>query len=237
MASNKEIRKVVDSMTPDEILELYGEQDAVFINYRIAELNKIYSKKLYPNNGSIKILGSHEYKRNDGLNIELIYLDRGNSYPTNQRLIKWEYFWFNYKGGISAIRILPDRQFGMLKYLYSNHFIERYRGRKLNDITISKPEALKIFLLNNSKRILQKVESTKYPGNGWICTEEGVCFIDVKRDDFIIMKSFLPWEMLNLGQGTVSMQMIQEALQKGFDFKIPEELIEPSDINILEIQN
>ena len=237
MGSNKEIRKVVDAMTPDDILILFGEQDATFINYRLAELNKIYSKKLFPNNISTKILGSHEYKRNDGLNVVLIYFDRGNTYPKEKRLGVWQYFWFNFKGGISAIRILPDRQFGMMKYFYSNHFIERYRQRKLNNASIPKPEALKTFLLNNSKRITQKVKSKKYPENGWMCTSEGLCFMEVKRDDFIIMKSFLPWEMLNLGQEVVSMQMIQAALQKGFDFTIPEELIEPSDINLLEFQN
>ena len=224
-------------MTPDEILKLFGEQDASFISYRLTELNKYYKKKLSSNNYSIKILGTHEYKRNDGLNIELIYFDKGSFYPQEKRLGIWEYFWFNYKGGISAVKIQPDRQYGIIKYFYSNHFIERYRERELNNLAETKANALKTFLLNNYKKLIKYVPSEKYPNNGWMCTAEGLCFMEVKKDDFIIMKSFLPWKMLNLGQEAVSLQLIQEALHKGFDFKVPEKLIESENMNILEFQN
>ena len=237
MASKREIRKVVDSMTPDEILKLFGDQDATFIDYRKEELNKIYIKRLFPNTKEMKILGSNEFERSDGLHIVLIYLDKGNSFSKNNRLGVRQYFWFNYRGGISAVRFLPDKRFGMMKYFYSNHFIERYRERELHDLSISKPEALKTFLINNSKRAIQRLPSEKYPNNGWMITNQGLCFMEVKQDDFIVMKTFLPWNMINVGQQTVSFQMIIESIQQGFKFPVPDELIDQSDINLLEFPN
>lgn len=232
----KDLKRIVDSMNPSEILGIFS-QDAVFINHKIEELTKAYKKRLYPITSDIKILGSCEFKRKDGLNIVLIFFDKGNSLPTKERLGLFEYMWFHYRGGISAIKLMPDKKFGFLKIFYTAHFLKRYRERKLKENTISLIDALKSHVINNTSKTLKYLPSEKYPNDGWMPTRDGLAFIEVKPDSFIIMKTFIAWDQLSNVKKEISHDLIVQAINSGAKFEMPEELIDDSDINALDALN
>lgn len=229
----KDLKRIVDSMDPGEILKLFS-QDTIFVNHKIEELNDFYKKRLYPITSDVKVLGSHEFKRKDGLNIVLIFFDRGNSLPSKERLAFFEYMWFNYRGAISAIRLVPDKKFGMMKYFYTAHFVRRYRERKLRDNTISLVNSLKSYMVNNTFKVLKYLPSEKYPNNGWMPSRDGLAFIEVKPDSFIIMKTFIAWDQLSNGEKEISHNLILQAINSGARFEMPDELIDDNDINPLD---
>lgn len=229
-------KRIVDSMNPKEILDLYS-QDAIFINHKIKELTEFYKKSLYPITSDIKILGSHEFKRKDGLNIVLIFFDRGNSLSKKNRLGTFEYMWFNYRGGICAINLVPNKKFGVMKFFFTAHFIKRYRERKQNDNTIHIVDSLKSYILNNTSKVFKYLPSEKYPNDGWMPSRDGLAFIEVNPDSFIIMKTFISWEQLSHGKKTISYELISQAIQSGAKFELPDELIDDSDINPLASLN
>lgn len=221
-----EIRKLVDSMTPIEILELYGRQDALFANHKIHELTKKHQKLLYPKTSEPKFFKAVEYKRVSGLNLVLQCFDKGNSYPTKQRLGIHSYFWFVYRSGISAIRIVPDPIYGILKYWYTSHFIERYRERHLKDLDINKPKALELFLCNNMKRISKNIPSVHYGmQNFWQLCNDGICLTEIKPDSFIVSKTFIPWDTLSLNKREIIKDISQYINNKKFESIIPLELL------------
>lgn len=217
-------------MSPREILSLFS-QDAKFTNYRMKELMDYYQKRLYPITSEIKLLGAHEFNRKDGLNVVLLFFDRGNSFPLKERLRVFEYFWFNYRGGISAIKVTPYKQVGYLTYFYTSHFINRYRERKLKDNTISSVDSLKTYIINNTFKALKYLPSVKYPNDGWMPSQEGLAFVEVKPDSFIIMKTFISWDQISSEKKAISYDLILQAINSGAKLEIPEELLDDSDIN------
>jgi hypothetical protein len=176
---SKELLRIVDSMMPEDILTVY-RQDIPFINHKIEEAQKMYSKCFYANRSERYFFDPIEYGRKDGLNIVLQCLDKSNKYPSKERLGILSYMWFNYRGGISFLRIFWDQKFGFIYYFYTSHFVDRYRERFLKNPTISKTEAFNLFLRYNTKKAVKAVPCEKYPNNGWMITQDGLCFVEVK---------------------------------------------------------
>lgn len=224
-----EIRKVVDSMSPIEILKLYGQQDALFANHKIQELTKRHQKMLYPNTSESKFFNAFEYKRASGLNLVLQCFDKGNSYPSKQRLGIHSYLWFNYRNGVSAIRIVPDPRFGILKYWYTSHFIDRFRERYLKDLNVKKSKALEIFLCYNTTRVSKSIPSEKYGENNiWLLCNDGICLTEIKPDTFIVVKTFIPWHSLSRNKQEIVRDVSKYINNNKFESIIPHEFL--SDI-------
>jgi hypothetical protein len=226
---SKEILRVVDSMTPEDLIKVY-RQDIPFIDYRLADARKTFSKCLYANRTEPYFFNPIEYRRKNGLNIVLQFFDKSNKYPQKQRLGEWLYMWFNYRGGISFLRPCLYPNCGLVVFFYTAHFVERYRERLLKDSTISKTEAFHLFLCNNVKKSFKFVPSEKYPTNGWMMSPDGLCFVEVKEDSFIIAKTFIPWNFLRKDQIVTMNEIGQEALAKGFELNIPWEMFSEEDL-------
>jgi hypothetical protein len=96
--------------------------------------------------------------------------------------------------------------------------------------TISKTEAFRQFLCNNSKKSLKCVPCEKYPTNGWMMSPEGLCFVEVKSDAFVIAKTFISWNLLRKDQIVTMNEIGQEALAKGFELNIPWEIFSEEDL-------
>jgi hypothetical protein len=227
--ASKEILRVVDSMTPEDLINVY-RQDIPFTDYRIADGVKAFSKQLPANRSEAYFFDPIEYRRKSGLNIVLQFFDKSNKYPQKHRLGVWLYMWFNYRGGISFLRPFLYPDYGLVVFFYTSHFVERYRERYLKDSTISKTEAFRQFLCNNSKKSLKCVPCEKYPTNGWMMSPEGLCFVEVKSDAFVIAKTFIPWDLLRKDQIVTMNEIGQEALAKGFELNIPWEIFSEDDL-------
>lgn len=230
-----ECRYIVDSMSPEEILDLY-RQEIPFVNHKLEEFSKIFSRRLYDTHRELTELDFIQIKRKSNLNLSFIYLDRGTSYIKNKRLIVLLYFWFYYRGGISAIRPILDKNLGIIPFFYTSHFLQRYLERGPLDKNLSKTEALRLFLMRNPKRITQKQASERYPNNCYMLCEDGICFSEVKPNSFIIMKTFLSWEQLSATQNDISVPMLKDAASKGMKLSIYDSLITYEDINNIEFQ-
>lgn len=223
-------------MTIEDILDLYG-QDAKFISYKNEELNKKLSKCLYATHIERHFFKPVEFNRKDGLNIVIQSMDMGISTPVKHRLRTTIYFWFIYRRGFHAIRILPESRSSAILYFYTPHFIERYRERGLKDNSIPKPEALNKFICRNHKLVGKKINSEKYPDNFWLCYEEGVayivpCFFRKNGIEFsqLTMKTFISWDSMSLKRRNISLSLFQEGVSKGFDIKIPDEILDENDV-------
>jgi hypothetical protein len=224
-----EIIRVVDSMRPEDILNVF-RQDIPFINHTLEKESKRYAKALYPNRKEPLFFKPLEFQRKDGLNIVLQYFDKSNKYPKNKRLGVWQYMWFNYHGGMSFLRIFPTPEGEGLFYFYTSHFVDRYRERFLKDVTLSKKEAFSLFLQKNPKRLFKNVPSAKYEKSGWMMVTDGLCFVEVKSNNFIIVKTFIPWTYLKKEQIVTLNSIGQEVFIKGFEVNLPWELLSEEDI-------
>jgi hypothetical protein len=74
------------------------------------------------------------------------------------------------------------------------------------------------------------VPSEKYPTNGWMMSPDGLCFVEVKENSFIIAKTFIPWNFLRKDQIVTMNEIGQEALAKGFELNIPWEMFSEEDL-------
>lgn len=227
-----EIRRIVDSMSTEDILDVYS-QDASYVNHKIKDLNKRFSKCLYSSRKEIFFFPPAEYKRKDGLNIIVQCFDMGSAVPIKQRLRTTFYFWFIYRNGFHAIRILSESKYSAILYFYTPHFIDRYRERGLKDTSISKPEALNKFICNNHKIVGKRIRSEKYPDNFWLCYEEGIAFVNsrfFKKSGILFseltMKTFISWDCLSLKRRKISFSLFKEALSNGYEIKIPDEILD-----------
>jgi hypothetical protein len=227
--AGKEIRRVVDSMTPDEIVNVY-QQEIPFINFKCFEGEKVFSKCLYANHTQPYFFKPVEYQRKNGMTVVLQFFDRSTNYPQKQRLGVWEYVRFNYRGGMTFLRPCNYPDIGMVYYLYTSHFVDRYRERLIKDVATPKAEAFNRFMCNNSKRVLKYVPSEKYPDNGWMLSPEGLCFVEVKYDSIVIAKTFIPWSYLTKEQIVTFNELGQEVLAKGAELNIPWEMFNDSDL-------
>lgn len=231
-----EIKKVVDSMSIEEILDVYYCQDAKFVIHKIIAFNKAFSKCLSSSRTKRFTFNLEEYKRKDGLNIVIQCFDMGSSFPTGKRLKIQSYFWFIYRGGLYAIRLLPEKDNSSLLYLYTPHFIDRYKERGLRDVSISKSDALNKFIYANHKIVGKRIQSEKYPNNFWLCYEEGIAFVEPRffrkgniQFSELTMKTFISWDSLSLKRRNISLSIFQEAISKGLDIKIPDEILDENN--------
>lgn len=126
---------VVDSMKPEDIINVY-RQEINFVNHKIEEAKKIYSKQLYANRTEVYWFNPIEYRRKSGINIVIQCFDNPKR-SRKERLGILFYIWCNYRGGMIFIRPLIDPRFGLLIWVYTSHFVERYRERKLGDLNMS----------------------------------------------------------------------------------------------------
>lgn len=224
-----ERRKLVDSMSFEDIWELY-KQEIPFVDHKNEEYTKKHMRLIRPFSKAMTFFSPITFKRNSGLNIVFQYLDKGANHPMSKRLGLIFYFWCVYRGEVWCVRPILFKDLGFVCYFYSGHFIERYRERKLGDMNISKPDAINIFLRNNMRRLFKNVPSEKYGDNCWICSSEGISFAEVRPNAFTIMKTFLSWEYLCDHKRNMSLDMIEEAHRKGIEFKMPDELIDEEDL-------
>lgn len=225
-------RIVVEGMSLSDIIKIYIEEDKSFVDHKNKELDKKYRKSLYPNRSELYFFSPVEFKRKNGLNIVFQYFDKGNTYHKDKRLGLYFYLWFNRCNCISAIRfkLYPGLN-TVLTFFYTSHFLQRYIERELKDSSITKLQAINIFLRNNIKTIMKYIPSDSYPSNGWYLVNQGLCFCEVKPGDIIIMKTFLSWDYLKSGQISVTSDIITEANERGLKFPIPESILDSSDIN------
>lgn len=225
----QEIRRVVDTMTPTEIVNVF-QQERPFIDFKSSAAKKVFSKCLYANRTEPYFFKPLEYHRKNGMTIVLQFFDRSNNYPPKQRLGVWDYVWFNYRGGITFLRPGNYPDLDMVYFFYTSHFVDRYRERIVKDITMPKTEAFRRFICNNSKRALKYVPCEKYPKDGWMLSPEGLCFVEVKYNSIVIVKTFIPWSYLGKEQIVTFNELGQEALSKGVELNIPWEMFNDSDL-------
>jgi hypothetical protein len=226
-----EIFHVVDSMRPEDILNVY-RQDIPFINHILEKEQKRYAKTLDSNRTERYFFQPLEFQRKDGLNIILQYFDKSNKYPKNKRLGVWLYMWFNYRGGMSFFKFRSLTNGEILSYFYTSHFVDRYRERFLKDITISKKETFSIFLRRNTKRICKYQPSEKYKNNSWMMVKDGLSFVEVKSNNFIIVKTFIPWSFLKKDQIVTLNNIGQLEFVKGFESNIPWALFSEENLGL-----
>lgn len=190
---------------------------------------------LYDSHKELTIFRPTEYKRKSGFNIVVQVFDRGTAFPKKERPGFLLYFWFNYRGGISAIKPLEHQDYGLVLSFLTSHFIERFRERALKDIGIPKPEVINRFFVRNPKRAAQYHPSEKYPNNGYMVCNDGICMVEAK-DLFIIYKTFLSWEQVSARQKGISMAVLKAAAMKGETINVPEDLIDEDDVEINEFK-
>ena len=65
-------------------------------------------------------------------------------------------------------------------------------------------------------------------------SKEGLAFIEVTPDAYIIMKTFISWEQLSSEKKAVSYDIILQAINSGAKFEIPDDLLNDSDINPID---
>jgi hypothetical protein len=227
--SSKEILRVVDSMEPEDLINVYL-QDLQFIDYKIEDGFKAFSKLMSVKRTEIYFFNPIEYRRKSGLNIVLQFFDKSIKYPKKKRLNEWLYMWFNYRGGISFLRPVLHQEYGLMIFFYTSHFVERYRERCLKDSTISKLEAFRQFLCNNSNKTLKAIPSKGHSSNAWMMSPEGLCFVEIRNKKFIIAKTFIPWDLLRKDQIVTMNEIEQEALDEGVNMKIPWEIFSEEDL-------
>lgn len=230
-------RIIVDSMTIEEILDLYGQEDAIFVNHKIKELTKKYSKSLPVFRTEKYFFKPVEYKRKDGMNVVIQCFDLGATYPTGKRLRTISYNWFIYKGGMYAIKLIPESSSSTLLYIFTQHFIERYRERVLKDTSITKTDALNLFIRRNHKIIGKKIPSERHPDNFWLCYDDGVSYISCRfykkfnlHFSELTMKTFISWGSLSLHRKNISLSLFENAIARGFDVKIPDEILDEIEL-------
>lgn len=228
-----EVRRIVDSMSHWELIDLY-KQEIPFSEHKINEQLKKCVRMLYDSHKELTVFRPTEYKRKSGFNIVVQTFDRGTSFPKKERPGFLLYFWFNYRCGISAIKPLEHPKYGLVLSFLTSHFIERFRERGLKDVNISKPDAINQFFIRNPKRAAQYHPSEKYPDNGYIVCNDGICMVEAK-DCFIIYKTFLSWEQVSAKQKGVSVSVLKTAAMMGDPISVPEELIEEDEVKSIDL--
>lgn len=166
-------------MEPEDIIDVY-KQEINFANHKIEEAKKVYTKQLYANRTETYWFSPIEYKRKSGINVVIQCFDNPQK-SHKERLGIWLYIWCNYRNGMIFIRPLIDPRYGPLIWVYTSHFIDRYRERMLGDTNMSKKDAFSIFLRNNTKRGAKQIPSEKHPENGWIFMNQGVGFVNITQ--------------------------------------------------------
>lgn len=227
-----EVRRIVDSMSHRDIIDLY-KQEIPFSEHKINEHLKKCSKMLYDSHKELTLFRPEEYKRKSGFNIVVQAFDRGKSFSKKERPGVLLYFWFNYRGGISAIKPLDHPKYGLVLSFLTSHFIERFRERGLKDLTISKPEVINLFIIRNPKRAAQYHPSEKYPNNGYMVCNDGICMVEA-NELFIIYKTFLSWDQISQKHKDISVSMLKQAAMMGQPINVPEDLIDEEDVELSE---
>lgn len=218
---------IVDSMTYDEICDLF-RQDANLISHRIEDGKKKY-KPLLKNSRSKErtYFAPMRFTSSRGFSYVLQFYNKGIEYPTKDRLGWFYYAWFRKDRGIYALsytrmRSLYGHEFWHFN-MYHPHFFDRYRERFLKDLTLSKPEVIHKYVLNNLKSSDVCVPSQKYPNAEWKMCNDGLCLCNLIHGLDTEAKTFITWDMAGIDQKDIAKKGKELISQLGFEVGIPDD--------------
>ena len=197
---------IVDSMTYDDILELY-KKDKRITTRKMEEyapkirrwLHKLHSKErvFYP---------PIRFKSAAGFNYVMMIYYRGKEATKTEPVGIFWYCWYIHKKGMyGLINSMLGGMFSHFTFI-TPHFLDRYRERFLKDMSMEKTDVLHHFIMHNSKQPSRNVESEKYPGCHYKVCNDGLCLCRKLKDLDVEAKTFITWEMAGEDQKDIAMQ-------------------------------
>lgn len=217
---------IVDSMGNEDILSLLGE-DIAFLQHKIDDNIKTYRKLARSSMKKERVFYKPlNYKSARGFNYVIQFFKRGVDEEQKDKLGIIYYTWFVKNRGIYAILFSRSSAQGrsFWRYtIYTPHFLDRYRERFLKDITISKPDVIHRYVINNLKTTLTGHPSEKYPNSIWVLCSDGLCLCNHINGFNLEAKTFVTFDMAGLER----QQFIEKAKgamqMNGFEFSLPED--------------
>ena len=225
---------IVDSMTYDEIIKLFEEQEKPVILRKIEKVGKDYRKISRNRRNTERVYFKPiRYESTRGFHVVINCYDEGINFPRHKRLGVFYYAWFRKKRGIHLLTYSRLENSIWHYSVYLPHFFDRYNERFLKDPTLSKPEIIDKYYFNNLKSATMRlrVESAKYPNDYWMACNNGLCLCNNPKGFFVEVKTFISWDMLGQDQQEFALEGKAHALKHGFDLDVPEE-----DFNSYEIE-
>lgn len=214
---------IVDSMTYDEILDLYWA-DKPLVNHKMDAGSKFYGRML--KNARVKDRIHYKpikFKSQRGFNYVMMFFNLADDVPGKERLGCNYYAWFIKNRGMYAITLSTINRTEYHNTIYHPHFFERYRERFLKDMSMSKPEVLHTYITNNPKSLSSKIPSAKYEGEYWMAVHDGLCLCRVVKGSLVEVKTFITWEMAGHDQKEFAFMGRQIMLERGLDVSLPDE--------------
>lgn len=213
-------------MTYDDILKLYWE-DKKLVNHKIEAGNKFYSKML--KNARLKDRIYYEpirFTSSRGINYVLLFFNLDETVPGKGRLGCAYYATFVKNRGMYAVTLTQLNRTQYHNTIYHPHFFDRYRERYLKDMTMSKPDVIHTYILNNPKSLTGHIPSAKYPNGYWMVRNDGLCLCKILKGTLIEAKTFITWDMAGVDQKKIAFEGRQNLLKQGFDIALPDENFE-----------
>lgn len=209
-------------MTFQEILNLYDD-DVPFVNHKINDAAKYFNKKATSIRNTdrvfynpIKVTTKH------GFNVVIQFFNRGINYTRKNRIGVYLYVKYLQDDGLHAFSpSLMDKRFVHVTHILP-HFFDRYRERKLKDLSINKDTVIDLYFKNNLKRAITGVPSDKYPNNFWSYTDEGLALCTKENLKFTEFKTFLPWEDLGPVKAEIAQKGIEHIKASNIEIHIPD---------------
>lgn len=225
---------IVDSMTTKEILEVFMD-DLRFLQHKMEETKKNYKKLIRNSTKKERIYYKPlNFQSARGFHYVIQYFKRSedeiSKSNVKDKLGIIYYAWFLWKKGIHAITFSKmssawTNSFWHFK-LYTPHFIDRYKERYLKDMSISKPDAFFMFIINNLKMTSTGHPSEKYENSVWEICHDGLCLGRILDKFTYEVKTFVSYEMTGIDQKEFALRGRDSMLSIGFEMNLPDENLE-----------
>ncbi len=218
---------IVDSMSIEDIISLLKD-DCAFLQHKIDDNRKKYLKLARFSMKKDRVYYKPlNYQSARGFHYVVQFFKRAIDEEEKEKLGTMYYVWFVKDRGIYAVLFSRTGAWGR-KFdrftIYTPHFLDRYRERFLKDPTISKPDVIHTYLMNNLRSTSTGHPSEKYPKSIWMMCSDGLCLCNLIENSFnLIAKTFVTFDMAGLERK----QFIEEAKdamkRNDFEFSLPEE--------------
>lgn len=218
---------VVDSMSMEEVFDLF-RKDLPLLNHKIEESNKRIQKKATTFRNTERIYYRPiTFTSSRGFSYVIQYFNRGIQFEQRNRIGCYYYVKYLHKGGIHMFMPSLANKEVMHFNFFIPHFFDRYRERKLKDLSLSKDEVIDTYIRNNAKRALKFVPSLKYPQCSYCQSDEGLALCELKDHDLIFLyKTFIPWEDLGPAKKQIALDGLEAVIKSGFELNLPEDIFD-----------
>ena len=93
----------------------------------------------------------------------------------------------------------------------------------MKDPTISKPDVIHSYLMNNLKTVLSGHPSKKYPNSIWILCNDGLCLCKIINGFNLEAKTFVSFDMMGLERQDFINKAKDAIIMHDYEISLPDE--------------